>query len=375
MRKLLFIVCLLCTFTLKAQHFNSQNTLQSLFYSDSNSLYLNIDNYNFLWNNEFFNPIIDGYTLIGYNINPAIEYHFTPNFKAKAGVYAQKYSGLDKFTRTVPTYSVTWHKNNFAMIAGTINGTSFHRLPDMMWHQELQLTNAHEDGFQMVFNNQHIFADAWVNWKSFIFAGDKKQEELFGGLSVDPVVLANNNSMLKTPVSFLIFHQGGQIDSVDRSLKTLLNYSAGLNLTKNISSAFIKTLSLESRLIGYYDNSPNPQSLYNSGWGNITSIKATRGDTYLSAGYWYGSKFLSMAGNPIYSCFSTISAQNHRKTRQLIVGELHVGKQIVQYFNLSAVVNGYFDIELSRFDYTYGVVMALYPRFFIKRFKQPVPIN
>jgi hypothetical protein len=29
----------------------------------------------------------------------------------------------------------------------------------------------------LVYNNHRIFADAWVNWQSFIFAGDKKQEE------------------------------------------------------------------------------------------------------------------------------------------------------------------------------------------------------
>lgn len=368
MKKYLFIFYLFFIATVNAQHFTSDLTLQQLFKSDSNSLYFNIDNYNFLWNNEFFNHYVDGYTLIGYNLRPTLEYHFTSQIKAEAGVYLQKYSGLDHYKRILPVYKVTWHTDHFAVVAGTINGTTFHRLPDQILHHELQMSNAQEDGFQLVCNKHRIFADAWVNWQSFIFAGDKKQEELYGGLSVDPIIIQNENWEINTPAAFVIFHQGGQIDSVDRSLKTLMNYTAGVQATRATGFRWADHIQVGTRLMGYRDNSPNPQSIYQAGWGILTNVKAKHKASYLSAGYWYAHKFLTMQGDPMFSCYSTLDPAYHAKSRQMLVGELHLGKNATPYFHIAFMSNAYYDLDSGRFDYTYGILMILRPSLLVKRF-------
>ena len=101
MRKILTILLMLPLIA-PAQYFASESEVERLLMADSAALHLTIYNYNFLWNNEFFGPIDKGYTLIGFNLLPALEYHFTPNIKAKAGVRLTKYSGLDKFTDCLP---------------------------------------------------------------------------------------------------------------------------------------------------------------------------------------------------------------------------------------------------------------------------------
>ena len=69
----------------------NHSLLNSTEVKDSNALYFNFSNANFLWNNEFFSDIIEGYTLIGYHVTPQLQYHFSPNFKIDAGAHFLKY--------------------------------------------------------------------------------------------------------------------------------------------------------------------------------------------------------------------------------------------------------------------------------------------
>ena len=58
-----------------------------------NTLSFRIENSNFFKNNEYFNDIIQGYTLIGWFINPKLIYYPAKNAKIEAGIHFLKYSG------------------------------------------------------------------------------------------------------------------------------------------------------------------------------------------------------------------------------------------------------------------------------------------
>lgn len=353
-----------------AQYYSANEDVDRLLSSDSSALHLAIDNYNFLWNNEFFGPIIEGYTLFGYNFQPALEYHFTPNIKAKAGVRLTKYSGLDKYTDCLPVYSVTWHSQNLAVTMGSINGASFHRLPDPILHCERQLTDNYENGMQIVYNTDNLFADVWVDWQDFIFHGDNKKEKIFGGASIDWRALGQGGVELNLPVSLSIYHCGGQIDTDTTHMKLLYNMSAGLRLSLH-TDGFIDNISLSSQVLGFKDFSPTPESLYEGGWGELSDVRIMHGKSYLSLGYWHADKYLSKQGNPMFQCVSYDPTIDQKK-RNMLTGELNIAQDLTDYFTMALCARGYYHLNESAesaFDYTYSFMMILRPDFVVWRRK------
>ena len=348
-----------------AQYFAAESDVERLLMADSAALHLTIDNYNFLWNNEFFGPIDKGYTLIGFNLLPALEYHFTPNIKAKAGVRLTKYSGLDKFTDCLPVYSVTWHTDKLAVTMGTINGASFHRLPEPVMHRERQLINNYENGMQIVYNTNRLFADVWVDWQDFIFRGDNKKEQIYGGLSVGWKALSSDALELEIPASFTIFHRGGQIDTDTTPMRLFYYVSGGARLNHHLDG-FISGVGASSQVIGYKDNSPTPESLYHSGWGWLSDVKLMHGKSSLSVGYWLADSFIAQQGNPMYMCRSYDGTTDQQK-RSMFTGELNLAKDITDYFTAALTAVGYYDIKNSAFDYTYAFTFILRPDFVLWR--------
>ena len=108
------IISLLLTFFLFSNGFcqvNNQdyNTgLRNFFNKDQslgsdNNFFLDVENSNFFKNNEYFNGFYNGKTLIGYYIKPEINYRPSDNILFRAGGYFLKYSGIDKYSRVIPT--------------------------------------------------------------------------------------------------------------------------------------------------------------------------------------------------------------------------------------------------------------------------------
>ena len=348
-----------------AQYFSAEADVVRLLKADSAALHLTIDNYNFLWNNEFFGPIVEGYTLIGYNLQPALEYHFSPNIKAKAGVRLTKYSGLDKFTDCLPVYSVTWHTDKLAVTMGTIDGASFHRLPEPIMFRERQLTNNYENGMQILYNTNRLFTDVWVDWQNFIFHGDNKKEQIFGGMSVGWKALQTDALEIELPASFTIFHRGGQIDTDTTPMRLFYYVSGGARLTHH-TSGFVSGIGASSQVIGYKDNSPTPESLYHSGWGWLSDVSLMHGQSSLSVGYWLADGFITQQGNPMYMSLSYDGATD-QKRRSMLTAELNLAKEITNYFTAALTAVGYYDLKNSSFDYTYAFTFVLKPDFVLWR--------
>ena len=66
--------------------------------SDSGKLFGGINAMGFLKNNEYFNTIVDGYTLFGYQFQPFVSYHINKNLRMDVGGYFQKDFGNSSFS-------------------------------------------------------------------------------------------------------------------------------------------------------------------------------------------------------------------------------------------------------------------------------------
>jgi len=215
---------------------NSQ-TDNSLYYtfknisdSDYNKLHLSIENCNFLKNNEYFNNFSDGYTLIGYYLKPELEYYPGTKSRITAGIHLLKYSGINKYSQYIPTFSFTHQfSNSYTIIFGTLKGTLNHKLVEPVYKFERYFENNVENGLQFLINTKYFDADIWSDWNKFIFKGETSQEEFVFGLSSQlKLTQAESEIEVSIPIQFIGKHKGGQINISDEKVQTLLNSITGL---------------------------------------------------------------------------------------------------------------------------------------------------
>ncbi len=91
---------------------------------DEGELYLNFRNINFVKNNEYSNPITEGYTLIGYFIQPELVYRPAEKVTLRLGTHLLSYSGTNKFSLIKPVFSTSWHfSKNTCFTIGSLTGS------------------------------------------------------------------------------------------------------------------------------------------------------------------------------------------------------------------------------------------------------------
>ena len=371
--KQIFVLLILILMSLNSFSFEypkNHSLLNNTEVKDSNALYFSFDNSNFLWNNEFFSDIIEGYTLIGYWITPQLQYHFSPNIKINAGAHFLKYSGVDKFSEIVPTYSLQFSKKNYSVILGTLNGSIKHRMSDPLIFSERYFTQQIENGTQFLLNKDKLWLDVWLDWQTFIFHNDNKQEQLVFGTNYIQQIFNNKHFKIEGVGSLLIGHQGGQIDTTNLNIKTLMNYAAGVSISKHINAKFLDDITLKSQYIGFIDNSPTMGSLYKQGFGFNNNLRFSKNDSYFQFGYWSANKFLSLMGHPIYQCESTVDNTLNKETRSLITANIFYSKKLFKGIYLGLMSDIYYDTNSKETDYSMGLTIMLKNDFFITRFKK-----
>ncbi len=340
--------------------------IKLIYQQDSNAFYLHFDNQNFVWDNEYFNDIVEGYTLIGYNATPALQYHFSPHFKIQAGAYFLKYSGVDSYTKVLPNYAAIYHKNRMSFTLGSLYGGFYHRLSDIEYNIERSFTANAENGVQLRLDRERLFLDVWLDWQSYIFTGEDKQEELLAGISLQPVLWSNAQTVLRLPAHALVKHMGGQINSGDHNMLTALNYGLGLEVNHSFKQGLYQ-LNMQLAYKGYTDNSPADlvvdttldQWIYEQGWGLSSTLRLSRKQSFIAVGHWYADQYLSLAGNRMYQCASEKSAEQHQQTRELLTAQLYLAKAICDGVNLGFMGEAYYDYGQSLFDFTIGAKLSI----------------
>ena len=73
------------------------------------NVYLSLKNINFVKNNEYYNPIIEGYTLMGYFIQPELVYAPSKKVRLQLGTHILSYAGADKISKVKLVFSTTYN--------------------------------------------------------------------------------------------------------------------------------------------------------------------------------------------------------------------------------------------------------------------------
>jgi hypothetical protein len=319
---------------------------------DAEGLFLNLKNINFVRNNEYSNPVTEGYTLIGYFLQPEIIYKVDEKVRLSLGANLISFSGTNRFTSIKPVFSTTYifSENSFFRL-GTLSGSDEHRLLDPHFNKERLYTDYAEDGLQFRLTSDRIFSDTWVSWENYIFSGDNEREIFTAGESFSlSVPLMNDKLRIDFPVQLLFRHYGGQISNYPEPVETYMNLAAGARIginagTSGTYDAGIECLFFSGRSMT--NNSPWGISSGNAGWYKLfwRYDKAV-----LETGYWHSHNYYAPEGNFIFSSVSDHLDNLVISDRRLLTGSFNLTLPWKDFLLFSFGVEGYYDTDLKRFD-------------------------
>lgn len=356
---LLFIFSI-TAFSAKAQFFTENSSTDSSSRPINQKIGLLFQSTAFFKNNEYFHPLIEGYTLPGFQLQPRLYYEANEKFTLEAGVHFSQFSGTKGLKSIEPLFRASWKATpNFSVVLGWLNGTTSHKLIEPLYQWERLYTHPLEYGAQFLVDRPGFKLDTWIDWERYIELNDPFQEELTFGLNSKILLLKPGNWEFWLPIQSTIKHQGGQITSVDEPLKTLANFGSGLNVAYNAQGVFLKRLLVDIYMVGYSDLSPQKKQPFKNGYGIYPSVTAEMGLLRASLGYFRAHQFISSKGEPLLLCVSTTNPSLSIPDRYVVTGKLSFYKRIFENISFGAYAETYYDTHRSKVDYDYGISLSV----------------
>lgn len=322
-------------------------------------LQLEFSNTNFFRNNEYTNNFQKGYSLIGFHAAPKLNYQLSKGTQIHAGGFFLRYFGEKGFHAIKPIFTVRHRFSpSFAMLMGSLHNQKRHGLSNILYDPERMLTDPTEYGIQFLYEKKNLQADLWLDWQQFIHPGSPFQEEFVVGFSSRTDLLSNHPGIdLSLPVQSLIKHKGGQIDSTEQPISTLLDFAAGITGEFHFSGNEEHFIRAESYLTGFRkltNESPEP---FKSGLGLYAQVSLNYKSFELGTGYWKGNKFRSIMGDPLYQSFPFMEGTKGEK-RELIEGNL---RYLIEFSEVtfSARMRMLYDTNTQKLDYHYGIYLFI----------------
>jgi hypothetical protein len=364
-----FYLILFSSFYCSSQINESNYIRDTKIYSDdANKLFLQIDNTNFIKNNEYTSTVIEGYTLLGFNIAPKFIYYPSSRIKLSFGGNFLTYNARENELEASLLLSFQYKISpKFDFVLGNIYGTVNHRLIDPLFDSERFLNQNIENGLQFLWNSDRIFMDLWLDWEQQIFRDDPFHEKFNVGLSSEFLLINKENRYkLSIPFQNLIRHEGGQIDSYAKPIVTIFNNATGLSFTKMFNDKFIHKFKISSFVVNYQDLSPLTERMFIDGTSSYSKLELINSNYNLTLGYWYGNQHIAPIGNPIYETYSRTNIFVEEPIRQIIIGKLNYQKDVFKGINLGLRFDTYYDLLASNLDYAWTVMVVFNERFFLK---------
>ncbi|MBE9511754.1 MAG: hypothetical protein IMY71_12830 [Bacteroidetes bacterium] len=337
--------------------------------ANKNNLSLKITNANFVRNNEYFAPFAEGYTLIGYFIQPELKFQPGEKTMFSAGIHFLKYSGLEHFSQYLPAFSFHYKPGkHFTFILGTLQGSLNHQMEDHMLSFEKYYTHNLENGTQFLFNFNNFRSDLWVNWEQFITKGDPFRERLVFGTSSE-ISFNNSDNSLRAliPLQTLMIHKGGQIDSSPLPVETYLNSATGLDIS--IKTSTEKVIGFRTLFSTFNDLTKKEIYPYQKGTAFYFKTYLETNRTDFSLGYWKGNRFITPKGNPLFSSVYKKTGNTGDPSRDIFTAFIAYHIELDDFVRFILQGESYYDIERSIFDYSFGLHVLFKQEFFLRNVK------
>ena len=321
--------------------------------SEPGKVYISLKNINFIKDNEYFNPIIEGYTLIGYFIQPAVVYSPAKKLKLQLGAHLLGYSGSNKITQAKLVFSTTYSfSDNTFMTLGTLNGSDRHRMFDPHFDNERKYTDYAEEGLQFVTGNDHIFSDSWLSWENFIFKGDTTREILTSGESfryTSGKIAGIFN--LEFPLQMEFKHYGGQISNYKGDVETFFNLATGVRFNFDLPFRHPATTGIEYLQFINNELTKTGDAGVIKGYASWVRLHFNWRSIYFGSYYWKAHNFYAPNGNQIYSSVSTLIDHSVIPDRDIWTNSLYLTVHPYNFLEIFLGLDAYYDMNLKHTDY------------------------
>ena len=333
-----------------AEGISSQEKEDTL--SGPGKIFLSLKNINFVKNNEYYHPIIEGYTLVGFFIQPAIVYMPSEKLRIQMGTHILNYAGASRISQAKLVVSTTYNfSENTSLTIGTLNGSDKHRMFDPHFDFERLYYSYAEDGFQMVTETEHIFSDNWLSWEKFIFKGDTTREVFTTGESFKYTSgIISNAFTLEIPVQFQFKHYGGQISNYREHIETYFNLAAGLRINSDIAGKRIGTAGIEYLQFINNELSKRGPTGVTKGYASWIRFHYNYKAVYFGSYYWKSHNFYAPDGNGIYSSVSSRDIKSVIPDRRIWTNSLYLTFHPSNYLEIYLGFDAYYDLNLKRID-------------------------
>ncbi len=332
--------------------------------ADSGKLFLGINFLGFSKNNEYFDTIIEGYTLLGYQFNPFVSYNISKNVRLDAGAFFHKDFGNDDFSTVAPTLTLKITKRNMALLFGNLESSLNHRLIEPLYDFERVMNNRLETGVQLQAIKDGLFFDLWLDWQNMIYNNDPEQERFVSGISLNKRVI-NRAVALHLIGQTLISHRGGQINLNSPPLETVTNSAFGVEARRE-ATGIVKAWAVSGFYSTYNNLSDGNERPYKDGSAIYFSVNAsTKWGLDVMMNYWQGHEFISIQGGKVYPSVSEFNNARQREVMKLIMWRALYQKQIVEGLTMGLRFEPYYDLGFKSFQYAYGFYLQFNNRFYL----------
>ncbi len=374
MMKILFF--LLSVFLIKDAAFAQLDEIGRRYYPEfdttaNSDLLFRLESNNFLKNNEYFGNYVEGYTLIGFSLQPSLIYYAGERFRLKAGVHLTQFFGTSGFADIIPVVSAHLKATKrLDIIMGALNGDVNHNLIEPMFNPEYQYLRPVETGVQFLYNSSRFTMDTWIDWEQFITWGDTIPEKFTAGFSSNTNITNSGSKWeVSIPVQLLAFHQSGQISDYNNLSYSLINTLVGVKLSGGLETEFVNKIWFNASYLGYQELS-GPFGLdFDSGFAiyPVAGVNYKYGQFMM--GYWYADNYFALKGNPIFQSVSNYKEGFYSRHRNVGTIKLDFTRTYFKGLSFNANFAAYYDFPVSQFDYSYGVSIIYTPNFKIANFK------
>ncbi|MFZ0280071.1 MAG: hypothetical protein WAL29_00365 [Bacteroidales bacterium] len=320
--------------------------------SSSEKLYFNFRNVNFIRNNEYSNPVTEGYTLIGYFLHPELIYHPSAKVTLRLGTHLLSYAGTNKFSVIKPLFSTTYNfSENTSITIGSLSANYKNELFDPHYNRERLYTNYSEDGLQLRFFSDHFLSDTWLSWENYIFKGDSEREIFSAGESFkysSPLIA--DLIRLEVPLQLQFKHFGGQISDYPEQTETYLNFAGGVRVSFDLGEQKYGKTGFEYLIFRGNSLRRNAPSGINYGRGEWHKIFYIYKIVDFNAGYWTSHDFYAPEGNFIFSSVSDHIENVTVHIRKIITGSVNITLLPESFLELYFAFDGYYDMDRKRMD-------------------------
>ncbi len=367
MRKIICpVLFILLTVNLLAQNdLSVYHTHTDFDTTKTNQLLFQIENHNFFRNNEYFSDLVEGYTLPGYTIEPALVYYPSSLFRLKAGFNFRQFHGTKSSEQVMPVISAQLMlTRSLSVTLGAIRGSVHHNMPEPLIDPEWQINRPVETGLQFLLNTSRFKADLWLDWNQFIKTNDTIPEKFLAGFKGNlRVNQQDNNILLSIPLMMTATHRGGQISNFNEPMESLANLGTGIIASKNVGTKALRKTEFSLLALYFKDLTDKKERPMNSGFAVYPTMSLTTLWGDVMAGWWYGNDFYSPRGNPQFMSTSTYKPGFYQKERNMITLKYNLNKMIMKQLKFNFGVEGYIDTATKTLEYFYAINIIYSPSF------------